>query len=196
MHFNLPACIPCCRYIQSTCATSGEGLYEGLDWLSSNIASKRCCPSSVVAALLLAWEHGLDTVLGCPCLTACHSCWTCEQRSWPGARAVQSSRVGICAGSAQASAQEAADTGVWRRVQLSALEENAGGRRRANLVGRRCEPALLRSTLCGQGSARAARAAFYGRGRQYERVLRRRPAQQPAGARCLLQARASRRPRP
>ena len=28
------------RYIQSTCATSGEGLYEGLDWLSSNIASK------------------------------------------------------------------------------------------------------------------------------------------------------------
>ena len=30
------------RYIQSTCATSGEGLYEGLDWLSSNIASKRC----------------------------------------------------------------------------------------------------------------------------------------------------------
>jgi hypothetical protein len=29
-----------CRYIQSTCATTGEGLYEGLDWLSSNIASK------------------------------------------------------------------------------------------------------------------------------------------------------------
>jgi len=29
-----------CRYIQSTCATSGEGLYEGLDWLSNNIASK------------------------------------------------------------------------------------------------------------------------------------------------------------
>ncbi|URE49432.1 ARF [Musa troglodytarum] len=28
-------------YIQSTCATSGEGLYEGLDWLSSNIVSKR-----------------------------------------------------------------------------------------------------------------------------------------------------------
>ena len=30
----------CLRYIQSTCATSGEGLYEGLDWLSSNIANK------------------------------------------------------------------------------------------------------------------------------------------------------------
>ena len=27
-------------YIQSTCATSGEGLYEGLDWLSNNIASR------------------------------------------------------------------------------------------------------------------------------------------------------------
>ncbi|XP_020578332.1 ADP-ribosylation factor 1-like [Phalaenopsis equestris] len=27
-------------YIQSTCATTGEGLYEGLDWLSNNISSK------------------------------------------------------------------------------------------------------------------------------------------------------------
>ncbi|XP_038976433.1 ADP-ribosylation factor 2-like [Phoenix dactylifera] len=27
-------------YIQSTCATSGEGLYERLDWLSNNIANK------------------------------------------------------------------------------------------------------------------------------------------------------------
>ncbi|XP_047309618.1 ADP-ribosylation factor D-like [Impatiens glandulifera] len=27
-------------YIQSTCAISGEGLYEGLEWLSSNITSK------------------------------------------------------------------------------------------------------------------------------------------------------------
>ncbi|XP_074340761.1 ADP-ribosylation factor 2-like [Apium graveolens] len=27
-------------YIQSTCATSGEGLYEGLEWLSNNIANK------------------------------------------------------------------------------------------------------------------------------------------------------------
>ena len=25
------------RYIQATCATSGEGLFEGLDWLSANI---------------------------------------------------------------------------------------------------------------------------------------------------------------
>lgn len=26
-------------FIQSTCATSGEGLYEGLDWLATNIAN-------------------------------------------------------------------------------------------------------------------------------------------------------------
>ncbi|XP_022989172.1 ADP-ribosylation factor-like isoform X1 [Cucurbita pepo subsp. pepo] len=31
-------------YIQSTCATSGEGLYEGLDWLSNNIVSKVNAP--------------------------------------------------------------------------------------------------------------------------------------------------------
>lgn len=27
-------------YIQATCATQGQGLYEGLDWLSSQLASK------------------------------------------------------------------------------------------------------------------------------------------------------------
>ncbi|XP_027114377.1 ADP-ribosylation factor-like [Coffea eugenioides] len=27
-------------YIQSTCATTGEGLYEGMEWLSRNIADK------------------------------------------------------------------------------------------------------------------------------------------------------------
>ncbi|EHA8588016.1 putative ADP-ribosylation factor 2 [Cocos nucifera] len=30
----------CHRYIQNTCATSGEGFYEGLDWLTNNIANK------------------------------------------------------------------------------------------------------------------------------------------------------------
>ncbi len=25
-------------YIQGTCATSGEGLYEGLDWMSTQLA--------------------------------------------------------------------------------------------------------------------------------------------------------------
>merc|ERR1739845_102108 len=28
-------------YIQSSCATTGEGLYEGLDWLSRTLSSKR-----------------------------------------------------------------------------------------------------------------------------------------------------------
>ena len=28
-------------YIQSTCATTGDGLYEGLDWLSRTLSSKR-----------------------------------------------------------------------------------------------------------------------------------------------------------
>lgn len=37
---NAESMIFYCRYIQSTCATSGEGLYEGLDWLSNNIANK------------------------------------------------------------------------------------------------------------------------------------------------------------
>ncbi len=27
-------------YIQSTCATSGDGLYEGLDWLSTQLNAK------------------------------------------------------------------------------------------------------------------------------------------------------------
>ncbi|KNC46555.1 ADP-ribosylation factor 1 [Thecamonas trahens ATCC 50062] len=27
-------------YIQSTCATSGDGLYEGLDWMSNSLSSK------------------------------------------------------------------------------------------------------------------------------------------------------------
>jgi ADP-ribosylation factor protein 1 len=28
-------------YIQATCATSGDGLYEGLDWLSSQLSNKK-----------------------------------------------------------------------------------------------------------------------------------------------------------
>lgn len=27
-------------YIQATCATQGNGLYEGLDWLSNELANK------------------------------------------------------------------------------------------------------------------------------------------------------------
>ncbi|KAK8942695.1 ADP-ribosylation factor 2 [Platanthera zijinensis] len=44
------------RYIQSTCATSGEGLYEGLDWLSSNIANKGCCAYCCYGAELRSSE--------------------------------------------------------------------------------------------------------------------------------------------
>ncbi|CAN7012858.1 unnamed protein product [Brassica oleracea var. botrytis] len=36
-------------YIQSTCATSGEGLYEGLDWHSNNIANKHLMKSEYSA---------------------------------------------------------------------------------------------------------------------------------------------------
>ena len=28
-------------YIQSTCATSGDGLYEGLDWLSQTLGQRK-----------------------------------------------------------------------------------------------------------------------------------------------------------
>jgi len=28
-------------YIQSTCATSGDGIYEGFDWLSKALADKK-----------------------------------------------------------------------------------------------------------------------------------------------------------
>ena len=28
-------------YIQSTCATTGDGLYEGLDWLSRTLSGKK-----------------------------------------------------------------------------------------------------------------------------------------------------------
>jgi hypothetical protein len=28
------------RYIQSCCATTGDGLYEGLDWLSNTLSAK------------------------------------------------------------------------------------------------------------------------------------------------------------
>lgn len=51
---NMFLCIH--RYIQSTCATSGEGLYEGLDWLSNNIANK----ASTVCGLLVLAQCSLN----------------------------------------------------------------------------------------------------------------------------------------
>ncbi|PRQ25786.1 putative small GTPase superfamily, ARF/SAR type, P-loop containing nucleoside triphosphate hydrolase [Rosa chinensis] len=43
------------KYIQSTCATLGEGLYEGLDWLSNNIASKASSIKSVFYSNFSSW---------------------------------------------------------------------------------------------------------------------------------------------
>ncbi|BBG98562.1 ADP-ribosylation factor A1F [Prunus dulcis] len=50
-------------YIQSTCATSGEGLYEGLDWLSNNIANKVDTYSYIVRNSIVA--IGIDGVEFC-----------------------------------------------------------------------------------------------------------------------------------
>merc|ERR1712188_230185 len=35
-------------FIQATCATNGEGLYEGLDWLSNTISKARACCLNLV----------------------------------------------------------------------------------------------------------------------------------------------------
>lgn len=35
--FRLPHTKQLRQYIQSTCATSGDGLYEGLEWLSNSL---------------------------------------------------------------------------------------------------------------------------------------------------------------
>ncbi|RYR65111.1 hypothetical protein Ahy_A03g011102 isoform D [Arachis hypogaea] len=56
-------------YIQSTCATSGEGLYEGLDWLSNNIANKDILIAKIIVGIcfmgcriLLTFLLGLDSM--------------------------------------------------------------------------------------------------------------------------------------
>ncbi|KAL6186134.1 hypothetical protein ACLB2K_042255 [Fragaria x ananassa] len=54
-------------YIQSTCATSGEGLYEGLDWLSNNIANKASSHISHPALEGIAELSGLDWFGGDSC---------------------------------------------------------------------------------------------------------------------------------
>ena len=33
--------LPLLRYIQATCATTGDGLYEGLDWLSNTLKKSK-----------------------------------------------------------------------------------------------------------------------------------------------------------
>jgi len=64
--------VPANRYIQSTCATTGEGLYEGLDWLSSNIASKvyidKWCDCLSVTIVLLCDQSGDNSYIWPFCL--------------------------------------------------------------------------------------------------------------------------------
>lgn len=49
-------------YIQATCATQGNGLYEGLDWLSNELSSRwvRLC-----SEFCLTFTVGLKTGRGC-----------------------------------------------------------------------------------------------------------------------------------
>ncbi|KAK9119727.1 hypothetical protein Scep_017820 [Stephania cephalantha] len=54
-------------YIQSTCATSGEGLYEGLDWLSNNIANKASLTRLILVSFGELVFHGLVVDIGCCC---------------------------------------------------------------------------------------------------------------------------------
>lgn len=46
-------------YIQATCATSGDGLYEGLDWLSNQLKNQKWAslqpPNLCVCLLLCEW---------------------------------------------------------------------------------------------------------------------------------------------
>jgi ADP-ribosylation factor protein 1 len=76
-------------YIQATCATSGDGLYEGLDWLSNQLRNQKWTrplppPHFLFSALSfpLMWQtcdsvvlsarsclHGLVTVCIAPCCT-------------------------------------------------------------------------------------------------------------------------------
>ncbi|XP_048503207.1 uncharacterized protein LOC109135299 [Beta vulgaris subsp. vulgaris] len=51
-------------YIQSACATSGEGLYEGLDWLSSNISSKMGATLSKLVRMLLGKKEMSIVMVG------------------------------------------------------------------------------------------------------------------------------------
>ncbi|KAG1747823.1 ADP-ribosylation factor [Suillus paluster] len=50
-------------YIQSTCATSGEGLYEGLEWLATNIKKRRW---QIKSSLLLGVEPCIQTTVWSP----------------------------------------------------------------------------------------------------------------------------------
>lgn len=45
-------------YIQATCATSGDGLYEGLDWLANQLKNKKWGARFSLRGRLSLWERG------------------------------------------------------------------------------------------------------------------------------------------
>lgn len=45
-------------YIQATCATSGDGLYEGLDWLANQLKNKKWGAGFSLRGRLSLWERG------------------------------------------------------------------------------------------------------------------------------------------
>ncbi|XP_005906011.2 ADP-ribosylation factor 2 [Bos mutus] len=63
-------------YIQATCATSGDGLYEGLDWLSNQLKTRsdgRC------RAPRASWQSQLAS---CVCVCACEEPSVGVWRAW------------------------------------------------------------------------------------------------------------------
>lgn len=39
-----PALAPCCRHVQASCALTGEGLLEGLQWVAEELRRKEAAP--------------------------------------------------------------------------------------------------------------------------------------------------------
>merc|ERR1711937_503398 len=58
-------------FIQSACATTGDGLYEGLDWLSRTLGSKKITNSTILSflcGLALVWSHMHVALPTCTCV--------------------------------------------------------------------------------------------------------------------------------
>merc|ERR1712194_513310 len=67
-------------FIQSACATTGDGLYEGLDWLSRTLSSKKGAGSRDCARLLGARKARI--------CKGCHRSCSDESAGWSCPRAV------------------------------------------------------------------------------------------------------------
>jgi hypothetical protein len=57
-------------HIQSTCATTGDGLYDGLDWLAQRVAAQRAAPSVSCGAFQ---DNGLGDCEACTFPKDAHS---------------------------------------------------------------------------------------------------------------------------